>query len=584
VSEKVQLETLIIQQQLSIISASNTYKQAPRSNARLLVEGDSSQSLVATEHDEAPRPSSLHLFQDKYLASLDTSASSEAESIPAVCSIASSQAARLLDTWTSLPQFESRLQDEEREAQRQRQKNQQATVESDDEEEQSRSSKLSGDGARRARRSGSVQPLFTDATDSDSLSTPMPEKPDEPSTPLTPMPLPQTSRNNIPASINDQFSSASPRSSIGSLPVEAAAAMEAKEDNDVDLEIPWKLRTRKYYWKFVDAKQVDSNTDQASSLAFLERNSWTEIMASWVCKEAIKEAGYPVAQVQKERKDGRRTKFETCFCIERPLQFDQVKHLVERTVELYRETAPPTPPRPQVRRSSYQRLPPPPNAPKGSALDRDRTPMPRHTHPGLDRANSSMHFPPPPPGPPPLDRSTSMPGPGLALPIPQAGVNSRPINLQVPGAYIGQQQPPRPQSPRLPQYPPPPLQANGYPSQPINIKSPQWMYPPPPAPPLNGSLPPYFQSQNYPPVQQSPLRHSYQNASSYSNRKYDDDFTTSDSEPSERERMRRRRSKSRGRFRDDRDGGKKRHTGRKAAGALLGVGGLTALLDGLSGL
>jgi hypothetical protein len=30
--------------------------------------------------------------------------------------------------------------------------------------------------------------------------------------------------------------------------------------------------------------------------------------------------------------------------------------------------------------------------------------------------------------------------------------------------------------------------------------------------------------------------------------------------------------------------GKKSHTGRKAAGALLGVGGLTALLDGLSGL
>lgn len=73
-----------------------------------------------------------------------------------------------------------------------------------------------------------------------------------------------------------------------------------------------------------------------------------------------------------------------------------------------------------------------------------------------------------------------------------------------------------------------------------------------------------------------------------SNRRYDDDFTTSESEF---ERPRRRRSKSRSRMYEkererERDKyGKKSHTGRKAAaGALLGVGGLTALLDGLSGL
>jgi hypothetical protein len=68
------------------------------------------------------------------------------------------------------------------------------------------------------------------------------------------------------------------------------------------------------------------------------------------------------------------------------------------------------------------------------------------------------------------------------------------------------------------------------------------------------------------------------------NRRYDDGFTTSDSEA---ERPRRRRSKSRSRYSYDkeRDGGKKKSsTGRKAAGALLGVGGLAALLDGLSGL
>jgi hypothetical protein len=78
------------------------------------------------------------------------------------------------------------------------------------------------------------------------------------------------------------------------------------------------------------------------------------------------------------------------------------------------------------------------------------------------------------------------------------------------------------------------------------------------------------------------------NPSFAGNRRYDDDFTTSESEL---ERPRRRRSKSKSRTYEkererERDKyGKKSHMGRKAAaGALLGVGGLTALLDGLSGL
>ncbi|KAF1838312.1 hypothetical protein BDW02DRAFT_565133 [Decorospora gaudefroyi] len=571
-NEKVQLETLIIQQQLAILSASNSYHEAPRPDARLLMEADSSQSLMATERGDTSKPSSLHPYQDPYLAGLDISASTEAGEILAICSISASHADRLLERWTSLRQFESRLQDEERELRRQRQETQQATVESDSEEEQSRSSKLSGDGARRTRRSESVQPLFTQAN---SASIPIPEKHHGHTAPPTPAATPRTSHNNIPASATDQYRPSSPRSSVVSLPVEAAAAVEAKEeDSEVNLEIPWVLCTRKYYWRFIDAKQVSSNTEQTPSLAFLERNSWTEIMASWVTKEAIREAGYRFTQVQKDVQDGRRTKLETCFCIEPPLQFDQVKKLVERTVEMYRKTAPPTPPPSQTRRSSFQR-PPPASAPKsilkGISLDRDRTPVTRTTHPPLDRANSSMHFPPPPPGgPPPLDRSLSMPGPGLVPPLPQSGINSRTPNLQIPvppmGHYVPPQ-PPRPQSPRLPQYTP----------QPMTPAQQQWTYPPPPLP--SNALP--FMNST---VQQSPLRNLYANSSS-SYRKYEDDFTTSESEA---ERPRRRRSKSRSRYsyEKDRDRDKKKsHIGTKAAaGALLGVGGLTALLDGLSGL
>ncbi|KAL1793078.1 hypothetical protein ACET3X_008060 [Alternaria dauci] len=581
-NEKIQLETLIVQQQLSILSASNLYEQLSRSHARLLLmEADSSQSLAITEQGETPRPFSLLAYQDEDLKSLDTSIYTEANGLPAVMGISASRAERLLQQWTSLPLFERRLQDEERERQKQRWETQQATVESDSDEE-SRTSTLPGEDARRMHRSGSIQPLFTEANG-------MPSSPQEkqygPIAPPTPIATPRTSRTSVPPAANEQYPTTSPRSSLGSLPVEAAAAIEAKEeDSEADLEIPWKLCTRKYYWRFVDAKQVSSNTDQAHSLAYSERSSWTEIMASWVCKEAIREAGFRYTSYQKERRDGRRIRGETCFCIERPLQFEQVKRLVERTVDIYRKAAPPTPPQqPHVRRSSFNRHSPPHGILKGGAFDRNRTPVPRNTHPPLDRSNTPMHLPPPP-GPPPLDRSLSMPGPGyIPPPPPQSNINSRTPNLQIPmpNQYVPQQ-PSYPQSPRLPQYP---LQTNGYPTA-----TPQYYPPPPPpanAPFTNPPLPPHPQSQtqNYP-VQASPLRQSYMNAG---HRRYDDDFTTTSE--SEFERPRRRRSKSRSRMYEkerekERDKyGKKSHTGRKAAaGALLGVGGLTALLDGLSGL
>ncbi|KNG49174.1 fe superoxide dismutase [Stemphylium lycopersici] len=625
-NEKVQLETLIIQQQLSILFASSIYKQSSQSDARFLMEEDSSKSLIRTEQEETPKPSNLYRYRNRELFNLDISVYTEAHGLPSVCSISSSHADDLLERWTSLPRFERDLRDEELELRKQRQQTQQATVESDSEEEQSQTSKASSDGARRSHRSGSVQPLFTEAN----LPSPEAEKQFKPPAPPTPADTPRTSPTSIPNPANDRNPPASPSTSLESLPVDAAAAVEAKEEDDeVDLEIPWKLCTRKYYWRFIDAKQVRSNTDQAPSLAFSERNSRTEVMASWVCKEAIREARLPFTQVQKERRDSRRTRFETCFCIERPLQFDQVKRLVERTVEMYRKTAPPTPPvQPKVRTCSFTRQPP--NVQQGSLIDRDRTPLPRNTHPPFDRTNSSTNFVPPPPpvGPPPLDRSLSMPGPGL-IPPPQTNMNARPANLRIPipGQQYGQQQPSRPLSPRLPQY----QQANGYPSQAVNAGIPQYYPPPPPqhnaplpypntpapfAPPpqLQPPNPNFNPNYNNHPVQASPLRQSYMNNNppgypqppSKSSRRYDDDFTTSESEM-ERPRRKREREKSKSRYTDkygdkygDRDRererdvgkygekdkyGKRSHTGRKAAaGALLGVGGLTALLDGLSGL
>lgn len=589
-NEKIQLQTLIIEQQMSILSAAVLYEQSPRQDTRYLMESDSSQSLATTDREStAPSPSRLHQYQDKYLGSLDTSGSTEDGWLPHVCSIAGSRTEQLLERWTSLPEFERRLREDERKARTQKQENQQATVESDSEEDERQRYRSNGSGLTSPppQRSGSVQPLFTDTT---TLPIPVHGSKFGPSAPMSPAASPRTSRSNFEIPV-------SPRTSIGSLPVEAAAAVEAKEEDEgLDLEIPWSLRTRKYEWRYVDGKVVGGNTDLPPSTAYTERQSWTEVMASWVCKEAIKEAGYKFTQLQKERQDGRRTRFDTCFYIEQPLKFDQVKSLVERTVEIYRKNVPPTPPpqsaQPRVRRTSFDRPPsgPPPSyLAKMAAQDRDRTPTANRPHPPLERSSSTVsHLPPPPP----LDRSISLPGPGM---VPQVShppypssvasqTSSRPGGVPMPtpglmpmpmqnGQYSSSLPP---QGPYHPQVPPPPLNGQQYP------------YPPPPPVGHGGPSGPY---QNYPftphmqpypnaSIPQSLLRQSYVVPRSMDNR-YDDDSMTSDSGSGER---RRRRSRSRRRYEKEYEGKKKKYGKSAAAGTLLGIGGLTALLDGLSGL
>lgn len=565
-NEKLQLQTLIIEQQMSILSAIVLNEQMPRQDARFLMESDSSQSLVAPGQESAqPNPTHLYQFQDKYLGSLDTSDSAEERWLPTVCSVAAPRTEQLLDRWTTLPDFDERLRDAERKARTKKQENQQATVESDSEDEGRRQTRGSDD-AGAPQRTGSVQPLFMDTV---TLPIPVPHAKFGSSAPTSPSASPRHSRTTFEVPV-------SPRTSIVSLPVEAAAAVEAKEeDEDLELEIPWSLRTRKHEWKYVDGKVVDSTTDLPPSTAYAERpgQNWTEIMASWVCKEAIQEAGYKVTQVQKERKDGRRTRFDTCFCIEQPLKFEQVKKLVERTVELYRKNVPPTPQPPRVRRSSFERPPagpPPTYPPKSTPQDRARTPTASRAQPPLERSTSTLAYPPPPP---PLDRSMSMPGPGMVPPPYPPSVNSqastRPVPMPTPGPMPrpnGQYSSLPPQGPYHPQMPMAPPNGQQYP------------YPPPPPGALytNYPFPTYMQSPINSSSPQSRLRQSHLPFRPAD--RYDDDSMTSDSGSGER---RRRRSKSRRRYEKESDGKKKRHGKSAAAGTLLSIGGLTALLDGL---
>ncbi|KAH7069410.1 hypothetical protein FB567DRAFT_221740 [Paraphoma chrysanthemicola] len=548
-NERLQLEALITEQQLSILSAASLHESLSSSGSLLLMEADSSQSLVASGRGDGPCPADLHRFQhhDDHFASFDKASATVSDWLKAVKTITFSQSEYLLDRWTSLPQIESQLRDAEREVRMQQRDSQQPMVESDSEDDQDHRRKLAGAGSRLrpSPRSGSVQPLFTEVNARPILQA---DSKYGPTAPLSPAASPRTTGSTLAAPFPEHDSPTSPRSSIGSLPVEAAAAVEAQEeDEDIDLEIPWQLCTRKHYWKYIDGKIVSRNTDQAPSIAYQERGSWTEIMASWVCKEAIREAGYNFTQVQKDVQDGRRTRLETCFYIGQPLQFEKVKQLVERTVEIYRQRKPPSP-APRVRRSSFNRPPP---------IDRDRTPVPTKTHPPMGRSTSSMLVPHPP-----LSRSISTPGPG---PLP--GFRQTQSNLHIPI-------PPGPYSTSMPQGPYSPQPQQG-PYSPQLYTSPQIMYPPNPT--FNNNphaIPPNLQPYNLS-VPQSPLRHSHLHPRG----KYDDDFTTSESDSGKDRERRRRRSKSR-----SRDVKKKSHNKSKAAGVLMGVGGLTALLDGLSAM
>lgn len=573
-NEKVQLQTLIIEQQMSILSASVLYEQVPRQDGRLLTESDSSQSLVPTgRENSSPGPNQLYQYQDKYLGSLDTSGSVEDAWLPTVCSVAGPRTEQLLERWTSLPNFDQRLQDAQRTARTQKHESKQATVESDSEEEKERQ-RYGPNGAGLSslppQQPGNVQQLFTDTA---TLPIPVPNSKFGPSAPTSPAASPRTSRSTFENPVT-------PRTSMGSLPVEAAAAVEAKEgDDDLDLEIPWSLRTRKHEWRYIDGKVVASNTDLPPSTAYTERPSqnWTEVMASWVCKEAIQEADYKVTQVQKERKDGRRTKFDPCFCIEQPLKFSQIKRLVERTVEIYRRNTPPRPlqpAQPRSRRTSFDRPPSGPPisymAKMAAAQDRDRTPTASRPPPLLERSSSTLTYHVPPS---PLDRSMSMPGPGVVQPPPyppsiNSQASTRPMAMPMPlpipsGVHNGQfSSSLPPQGMYLPQIQPPPPNGPPY-------------YPPPQY--TNNPLPPHMQPYIYPQGLQSPTRHSH--SMSRPTDRYDDDSMTSDSGSGER---RRRRSKSR---KYDRDADKKKKHGKSAAmGTLMGIGGLTALLDGLGGL
>lgn len=518
----------------------------------------------------------LYPYQEKFLASLDTSETNRNDWLPTICGFSKSYLERLLEKWTSLRQFEERILEEERKLEAQKRETLQPTVESESDDDvhqnlpRSRRSTAELESPKPCRP-GSIQPLFTEAS---TLPIPVPDSKFGPTAPLSPASSygvsPRSSITSLPVPNQNGYSPVSPRSSISSLPIEITVAIHTKEkDDEIDLEIPWRICTRKSYWRYLDGKLVESNAEPSALNQTGDRSSWTEIQASWVCKEALEEAKYEFSQFQKLQEDDRKTTLEACFRIEKALTFKEVKELVERTVQIYRETQPPTP-QPRKTRPSFPQ--PAVDGPVQPAenRDEDRTPLAKqYQHPPLERTTSSYVYPRPPrpqpplPHHPPLDRSTSLPGGA----IPTYPARPRPTQLHLPimpPPYV-------PQPGQVPFSPPAALfspHALAY--SPQALPAPQF------SPTFNS---PHFDrrrssNNNLPlsPLRQSQSQSHYQQPPDH----YSSPSTTSDSEDTTRPRERVHRSRSR-----RPSGGKSKKKHHSTVGTLAKVGGLAALLDGI---
>ena len=248
---------------MAILLASKMYRPSS-SDPQPLTEQDSSKSLVALDRD-VPHPTSLFKYQDRFISSLDVYSSDETQWLPTVCSVSKSQVEGLLGRWSRLRHFEESLRENERKAQAQKRESQQPYVESDSEDDISSLPIVVGGDARMSiptpHHPGNIQTRYPTT-----VTLPIPVKNSHGATPpLSPASSYGTSTGSMGKNLPIPVISAAPvtpHGSLATLPVEAAAAVEAKDmDDDIDLEIPWTLCTRRHYWKYIDGKIRSANTE-----------------------------------------------------------------------------------------------------------------------------------------------------------------------------------------------------------------------------------------------------------------------------------------------------------------------------------
>ncbi|KAL1624979.1 hypothetical protein SLS54_003705 [Diplodia seriata] len=332
-NERSQLEVLVIDQQLLLLDVSEAHDEYRRSRD---FAGSPSNSVYSdhrdptADQDRTPSPSTLEKYKDQSIKAATLQASLT-ESSAFVRRISSGFSTDILHRWTRLGEIERRLSTADEypgTLQKfpqvlQRRDSYQPRVESESEDESS-----------------------SHLTRRDSEPTSPPQRP--PSVhqigamERNALPIPITGIQNLRASASfspgGSYACLSPSTALNAMGSSQGSVPEGRERATSNgLGIPWRLWQGSNRWDFVDDQVMNSNTQMPVEKAYTERNSWTEIMQTWVRREAIEEARFSFNQVQKEMPDGNRTRFETCFCIGKPLTYAEIRGLVDRSIELFRQ-------------------------------------------------------------------------------------------------------------------------------------------------------------------------------------------------------------------------------------------------------
>jgi hypothetical protein len=396
VVERLQTESLVIEQQLALIRSYrlyDTFTNQVRNAPLRLSQNPLSQALIKRD-ENGPKPSALVLYQEPTLAQRQPSIN-EAEDLSQVRMISSPFVDQLLSRWTRMHVIEKQLQIDQRPRQERRRelaerRNWQAPyMESDPESEMK-------DRKRPSRLHLTTEdPILMHVNEPRAnMSSPMSAAPrsgaslQPPGGPFSPQPshswgptsggyFPQTSRDGArPRGSPGPSPCTSPRVSFSSTgePQRPQTAFKAEQSESRSQAPPprqpvrWRLRINQWCWDYHDDEQIQSNTnmppEKAIKTVSRDTNAITEVFQEHVSREAIRDRGYEYTKVERDCTiDGRPAK-ELIYCIDRALRYDQVLRLVDFTERIRNPdtTLPSSPHSPRSPRTSRGGpvLPPPP--------------------------------------------------------------------------------------------------------------------------------------------------------------------------------------------------------------------------------
>ncbi|KAL2351684.1 hypothetical protein BJ546DRAFT_851665 [Cryomyces antarcticus] len=317
--ERLQMESLIIEQQLSVIKTGQLFEayQNDRSAAVALEQGDQDPEQLALKlHSEFTKCVGFTLFQEPScaLGTIDASPT-DAECLTLVLRHSNGYIDYLLARWTRLREIEERI----------RLKVEQPLSENAlSKPVPTRLLSQGGYGQRsrgQSARKPSVRIVRIPRTN---LQHTVRGTNHGEACPYRPSHLPPEYR----------YQTHSPECHLNHPPTSLPTSpshMRPDGFESAELGIPWRLRLHTIYWDFLDSKVVASNTEYPPVEAWRDRDTRTEIRSSWVGKEAIEEAGYRYNVHELGESS------EICYSIYGALNLAQVEKLIQRTVAIYRQ-------------------------------------------------------------------------------------------------------------------------------------------------------------------------------------------------------------------------------------------------------